>query len=69
MQKYCSEECAVAAKEERKKRQRDFFHAVEPVIEISQQEYLTFSKAAVLMGSLVSIFISWWRKANSQLRD
>jgi excisionase family DNA binding protein len=50
MQKYCSEECAVAAKEERKKRQRDFFHAVEPVIEISQQEYLTFSKAAVLMG-------------------
>ena len=49
-QKYCSEECATAAKEAKKKRQRDFLRAVEPVIELQQQEYLTFSKAAILLG-------------------
>ena len=50
MQKYCSEECATAAKETKKKRQRDFLRAVEPVMELRQQEYLTFSKAAILLG-------------------
>ena len=50
MQKYCSEECATAAKETKKKRQRDFLRAVEPVMELHQQEYLTFSKAAILLG-------------------
>ena len=50
MQKYCSEECAEQAKETKKKRQRDFLRAVEPVMEAQQQEYLTFSKAAVLLG-------------------
>lgn len=50
MQKYCSEECAEKAKTERKKRQRDFFHAMEPALELQSQEYLTFAKAAVLMG-------------------
>ena len=50
MQKYCSEECATAAKEAKKKRQRDFLRAVEPVMELQQQEYLTFSKAAILLG-------------------
>ena len=50
MQKYCSEECATAAKETKKKRQRDFLRAVEPVMELQQQEYLTFSKAAILLG-------------------
>ena len=50
MRKYCSEECAEQAKETRKKRQRDFLRAVEPVMELQQQEYLTFSKAAVLLG-------------------
>ena len=50
MQKYCSEECATAAKEARKNRQRDFLRAVEPVMELQQQEYLTFSKAAILLG-------------------
>ena len=50
MQKYCSEECAEQAKETKKKRQRDFFRAVEPVMELQQQEYLTFSKAAILLG-------------------
>ena len=50
MQKYCSEECAEQAKETKKKRNRDFLRAVEPVMELQQQEYLTFSKAAVLLG-------------------
>ena len=50
MQKYCSEECAEQAKETKKKRQRDFLRAVEPVMELLQQEYLTFSKAAILLG-------------------
>ena len=50
MQKYCSEECATAAKETKKKRQRDFLRAVEPVMKLQQQEYLTFSKAAILLG-------------------
>ncbi len=50
MQKYCSEECAEQAKETKKKIQRDFLRAVEPVMELQQQEYLTFSKAAILLG-------------------
>ena len=50
MQKYCSEECAEQAKETKKKRQRDFLRAVEPAMELQQQEYLTFSKAAILLG-------------------
>ena len=50
MQKYCSEECAEQAKETKKKRQRDFLLAIEPVMELQQQEYLTFSKAAILLG-------------------
>ena len=50
MQKYCSEECAEKAKENKKKRQRDFLRSVEPVMELLQQEYLTFSKAAILLG-------------------
>ena len=50
MQKYCSEECATAAKETKKKKQHDFLRAVEPVMELRQQEYLTFSKAAILLG-------------------
>ena len=50
MQKYCSEQCQTKAKEARKKKQRDFINAVEPVIDVQSQEYLTFSKAAILMG-------------------
>lgn len=50
MQRYCSEECAERAKEARRKRQRDFLWAVEPIVEIQQQEYLTFSKVAILLG-------------------
>ena len=50
MQKFCSEECQTKAKEARKKRQQDFMNAVEPVIGLQNQEYLTFAKAAILMG-------------------
>lgn len=50
MQKYCCEECQTKAKEARKKRQQDFMNAVEPIIGLQNQEYLTFSKAAILMG-------------------
>ena len=49
-QKYCSEHCAETAKAQRKKKQQDFLKAVQPVIDIASQEYLTFSKAAILMG-------------------
>lgn len=49
-QRYCSEHCAEASKAQRKKRQQDFLKAVQPVIDIASQEYLTFSKAAILMG-------------------
>ena len=49
-QRYCSEHCAEAAKAQRKKQQQDFLKAVQPVIDIASQEYLTFSKAAILMG-------------------
>ena len=44
MQKYCSKECAEQAKETKKKRQRDFLRAVEPVMELQQQEYLVFTE-------------------------
>ena len=50
MQKYCCEGCQTKAKEVRKKRQQDFMNAVEPVIGLQNQEYLTFAKAAILMG-------------------
>lgn len=50
MQKYCCEECQTRAKEARKKRQQDFMNAVEPVIDLQCQEYLTFAKTAILMG-------------------
>ena len=49
MQKYCCVRCADEAKKERKKRNDDFLKAAEPVIVLRQQEYRTFSKAAILM--------------------
>ena len=49
-QKYCSEQCAEAAKAAKKKRQQDFLRAIEPAMELQSQEYLTFAKAAILMG-------------------
>ena len=50
MQKYCSEECQAEAKRIRKKRQQDLINGIEPIIDLQCQEYLTFSKAAILMG-------------------
>ena len=50
VQKNCSGSCADEATRERKKRNGDFLKAAEPVIGLRQQEYLTFSKAAILMG-------------------
>lgn len=50
MQKYCSEDCQAEAKRLRKKRQQDLINGIEPIMDLQHQEYLTFSKAAVLMG-------------------
>ena len=50
MQKYCSEECQAEAKRIRKKRQQDLINGIEPIMDLQCQEYLTFSKAAVLIG-------------------
>lgn len=50
MQRYCSESCQAEAKRIRKKRQQDLINGIEPIMELQCQEYLTFSKAAVLMG-------------------
>ena len=49
MQKYCCEECQTKAKEARKKRQQDFMNAVEPVIDLQCQEYLTFSNEFLMV--------------------
>ena len=50
VQKYCSVGCADEAKKEKKKRHEDFLRAAEPVVGLRQQEYLTFPRAAILMG-------------------
>lgn len=34
----------------RKKRQQDLINGIEPIMDLQHQEYLTFSKAAILMG-------------------
>lgn len=48
--RYCCEACAEQVKLNRKKRRNDFINAVEPLIDLQNQEYLSFSKAALLMG-------------------
>lgn len=50
MQKYCSEACQAEAKRARAEQKNNLFKAARPLMEIQHQEYLTFSKAAVLMG-------------------
>ena len=47
---YCSEECQAEAKRLRKKRQLGLINGIEPIMDLQHQEYLTFSKAAILMG-------------------
>lgn len=49
-QRYCCEECAEKAKQQKKARQRDFLKAVQPMMDIQGAEYLSFSKAAIIMG-------------------
>lgn len=49
-QRYCCEACAEQAKQNRRKRRNDFINAVDPLIDLQNQEYLSFSKAALLMG-------------------
>ena len=50
IQKYCSVDCAKAAKQARKRKRANLLGAVEQVADLSQVEYLTISKAATLMG-------------------
>ena len=49
-QKYCCEQCADTAKQNKKKQRREMFKAIEPMAMVQCQEYLTFANAAILMG-------------------
>ena len=50
MQRYCSEACQAEAKRARAMQKNNRFKIAQPMMEIQHQEYLTFSKAAILMG-------------------
>ena len=50
MQRYCSETCQAEAKRARAMQKNNLFKLAQPLMEIQHQEYLTFSKAATLMG-------------------
>ena len=50
MQRYCSEACQAEAKRARTAQKNNLFKVARPLMEIPHQEYLTFSKAATLMG-------------------
>ena len=50
MQRYCSEACQAEAKRARVIQKNNLFKVAQPLMEIQHQEYLTFSKAAILMG-------------------
>lgn len=50
MQRYCSEACKAEAKRARTAQKNNLFKVARPLMEIQHQEYLTFSKAATLMG-------------------
>ena len=50
MQRYCSEACRAEAKRARTVQKNNLFKVARPLMEIQHQEYLTFSKAATLMG-------------------
>ena len=49
-QRYCSEACQAEAKRARAMQKNNLFKIAQPMMEIQHQEYLTFSKAAILMG-------------------
>ena len=48
--RYCSEACQAEAKRARVMQKNNLFKVAQPLMEIQHQEYLTFSKAAILMG-------------------
>ena len=50
MQRYCSEACQAEAKRAKVMQKNNLFKLAQPLMEIQHQEYLTFSKAAILMG-------------------
>ena len=50
VKRYCSEACQAEAKRARAEQKNNLFKAARPLMEIQHQEYLTFSKAAILMG-------------------
>ena len=50
MQRYCSEACQAEAKRARAMQKNNLFKIAQPMMEIQHQEYLTFPKAAILMG-------------------
>ena len=50
MQRYCSEACQAEAKRVKAIQKNNLFKLAQPLMEIQHQEYLTFSKAATLMG-------------------
>ncbi|WP_288912490.1 helix-turn-helix domain-containing protein [uncultured Bacteroides sp.] len=50
MQRYCSEACQAEAKRARVMQKNNLFKVAQPLMKIQHQEYLTFSKAAILMG-------------------
>ena len=50
VQRYCSEACQAEAKRARAEQKNNLFKVARPLMEIQHQEYLTFSKAATLMG-------------------
>jgi len=50
MRRYCSEACQAEAKRARTAQKNNLFKVARPLMEIQHQEYLTFSKAATLMG-------------------
>lgn len=50
MQRYCSEACQAEAKRAKVMQKNNLFKVAQPLMKIQHQEYLTFSKAAILMG-------------------
>lgn len=50
VKRYCSEACQAEAKRARTEQKNNLFKVAQPLMEIQHQEYLTFSKAAILMG-------------------
>ena len=57
MQRYCSEACQAEAKRARVMQKNNLFKVAQPLMEIQHQEYLTFSKAAILIGLFPTVHL------------